>query len=71
MTLQWMTIRAALGQGYAMGLGFALGLAFGFALFSNGLSAAPLQDLQHTLYLATKDGRVTILLRGVDEARLL
>ncbi|HEV7910781.1 MAG TPA: peptidylprolyl isomerase, partial [Methylocella sp.] len=25
--------------------------------------AAPAQDLQHTLYLDTKDGRVTILLR--------
>src|ERR1700704_3798942 len=57
MTLQPMTIRAVLG------LGFALGLAFGFASFSNGLSAAPAQDLQHTLYLDTKDGRVTILLR--------
>ena len=34
-----------------------------FAPFSNGLSAAPAQDLQHTLYLDTKDGRVTILLR--------
>jgi peptidylprolyl isomerase len=41
--------------------GFALGLAFGFASFSN-VSAAP-ADLQHTLYLDTKDGRVTILLR--------
>ena len=57
MTLQRMTIRAVLG------LGFALGLAFGFAPFSNGLFAAPAQDLQHTLYLDTKDGRVTILLR--------
>ena len=57
MTLQRMTIRAVLG------LGFALGLAFGFAPFSNGLSAGPAQDLQHTLYLDTKDGRVTILLR--------
>src|ERR1700730_9366106 len=56
MTLQPMTIRAILG------LGFTLGLAFGFASFSNGLSAAPAQDLQHTLYLDTKDGRVTILL---------
>ena len=57
MTLQRMTIRAVLG------LGFALGLAFGFAPFSTGLSAAPAQDLQHTLYLDTKDGRVTIMLR--------
>src|SRR2546430_3691170 len=57
MTLQPMTIRTVLG------LGFAFGLAFGFASFSNGLSAAPLQDLQHTLYLDTKAGRVTILLR--------
>ncbi|MGH6829827.1 MAG: peptidylprolyl isomerase [Methylocella sp.] len=57
MTLQRMTIRAVLG------FGFALGLAFGFAPFSNGLSATPAQDPQHTLYLDTKDGRVTILLR--------
>ncbi|MGH6800909.1 MAG: peptidylprolyl isomerase [Methylocella sp.] len=57
MTLHRMKIRAALG------LGFAFGVAFGFAPFSNGLAAAPLQDLQHTLYLDTKDGRVTILLR--------
>ena len=57
MTLQPMTIRALLG------LGFTLGLAFGFASFSNGLSAAQAQDRQHTLYLDTKDGRVTILLR--------
>ena len=57
MTLQRMTI------GSVLGLGFALGLAFGIAPFSNGLSAAPAQDLQHTLYLDTKDGRVTILLR--------
>ena len=58
MTLQRMTIRAVLG------LGFALGLAFGFASFSNGLSAAQAQDRQPTLYLDTKDGRVTILLRS-------
>ena len=57
MTLHRMTIRAVLG------LGFALGLAFGCAQFSNGLAAAPAEDLQHTLYLDTKDGRVTILLR--------
>jgi cyclophilin family peptidyl-prolyl cis-trans isomerase len=57
MTFQRMTIRAVLG------LGIALGLSFGYGQFSNGLSAAPLQDLQHTLYLDTKDGRVTILLR--------
>jgi peptidylprolyl isomerase len=56
MTFQQMTIRAALG------LGFALGLAF-ISPLSNGPSAAPAQDLQHTLYLDTKDGRVTILLR--------
>jgi len=49
MTLQRMTIRAVVG------LGFALGLALGIAPFSNGLSAAPAQDLQHTLYLDTKD----------------
>jgi peptidylprolyl isomerase len=57
MTLRRMTIHAVLG------LGFALGLAFGFAAVSNGVSAIPAQDLQHTLYLDTKDGRVTILLR--------
>jgi peptidylprolyl isomerase len=57
MTFQRMTIRAVLG------LGIAVGLSFGYGQFSNGLSAAPLQDLQHTLYLDTKDGRVTIQLR--------
>jgi peptidylprolyl isomerase len=57
MMFQRMTIRAVLG------LGIAVGLSFGYGQFSNGLSAAPLQDLQHTLYLDTKDGRVTILLR--------
>jgi peptidylprolyl isomerase len=57
MTLQRMTMPAVIA------LGFALGLGFGFAPFSNGLSAAPAQDLQHTLYLDTKDGRVTIRLR--------
>jgi peptidylprolyl isomerase len=57
MTLQRMTIPAVIA------LGFALGLGFGFAPFSNGLSAAPAQDLQHTLYLDTKDGRVTIRLQ--------
>jgi peptidylprolyl isomerase len=53
MTFQRMTIC----------VGLALALAFGFARVSTGLSAAPAQDLQHTLYLDTKDGRVTILLR--------
>ncbi len=57
MTFQRMTIHAVLG------LGIAVGLSFGYGQFSNGLSAAPLQDLQHTLYLDTKDGRVTIQLR--------
>ena len=57
MTLQRTTIRTVLH------LCIALGLAFGFASFSHGLAAAPSQDLQHTLYLDTKDGRVTILLR--------
>ncbi len=55
MTLQRMTISVALG--------YALGMVSGFAPFSNGLFAAPAQDLQHTLYLDTKDGRVTIRLR--------
>ena len=58
MTFQRMTIRAVLG------LSIVVGLSFGYGQFSNGLSAAPLQDLQHTLYLDTKDGRVTILLRA-------
>jgi peptidylprolyl isomerase len=44
---------------------FCFGLAL--ATVSNALNAVPLaapsQDLQHTLYLDTKDGRVTILLR--------
>ncbi len=57
MTLQRMISRIVLG------FGFALGLAFELPPFSNGLSAAPAQDLQHMLYLDTKDGRVTILLR--------
>ncbi|MGQ0443901.1 MAG: peptidylprolyl isomerase, partial [Beijerinckiaceae bacterium] len=57
MTFHRMTIHAVLG------LGFALGLTLGLAPFSKGLAAAPAQDLQHTLYLDTKDGRVTILLR--------
>jgi peptidylprolyl isomerase len=57
MTLQRMTIRAVLG------LGFALGLGFSFAQMPHAVLAAPAQDLQHTLYLDTKDGRVTILLR--------
>ncbi|MGH6869174.1 MAG: peptidylprolyl isomerase, partial [Methylocella sp.] len=37
-------------------------LCLALATVSNALNAAP-QDLQHTLYLDTKDGRVTILLR--------
>ena len=57
MTLQRMTIRAGIA------LGFALGLGFEFVPFSSGLSAAPAQDLQHTIYLDTKDGRITIRLR--------
>ena len=40
-----------------------LGLGPRFARLPFAVSAAPAQDLQHTLYLDTKDGRVTILLR--------
>ena len=42
--------------------GLALGLAYG-ASISNAVSAAPAQDHQNTIYLDTKDGRITILLR--------
>ncbi|WP_036264659.1 peptidylprolyl isomerase [Methylocapsa aurea] len=38
-------------------------LALAFAIVSNVAAAAPAQDLQNTLYLDTKDGRITILLR--------
>jgi peptidylprolyl isomerase len=44
-------------------LGLALGLAFGSASISRAAPAAPAQDLQNTIYLDTKDGRITILLR--------
>jgi peptidylprolyl isomerase len=44
-------------------LGLALGLAFGGASISNAVSTAPAQDLQNTIYLDTKDGRITILMR--------
>ena len=40
---------------------FCLGLAF--SLVSTTLVAAPQQDLQNTIYLDTKDGRITIALR--------
>jgi peptidylprolyl isomerase len=43
--------------------GLALSLAFSCASISNANSAAPLQDPQNTIYLDTKDGRITILLR--------
>jgi peptidylprolyl isomerase len=56
-----------------IGAGLALGLAFGCAAFANAVSAAPAedtqkqdpqkQDLKNTIYLDTKDGRITILLR--------
>jgi peptidylprolyl isomerase len=56
-----------------IGVGLALGLAFGCAAFANAVSAAPAedvqkqdpqkQDLKNTIYLDTKDGRITILLR--------
>ena len=41
--------------------GLALGL--GLAMVSNAVPAAPAQDLQNTIYLDTKDGRITIVLR--------
>jgi peptidylprolyl isomerase len=41
----------------------SLTLGLGFAMFSSALPAAPAQDLQNTLYLDTKDGRITIVLR--------
>ncbi|HUB64636.1 MAG TPA: peptidylprolyl isomerase [Methylocella sp.] len=57
MTLQRMMIDIAL----VLALGW--GLASGGALVSNAVFAAPAQDLQNTLYLDTKNGRITILLR--------
>jgi peptidylprolyl isomerase len=44
-------------------LGLTLGLAFGGTSISHAASAAPAQNLENTIYLDTKDGRVTILLR--------
>lgn len=38
-------------------------LCLALATVSSALNAAPAKDFQHTLYLDTKDGRVTILLR--------
>lgn len=40
-----------------------LGLGLALAMLSSLAAAAPAQDPQNTLYLDTKDGRVTILLR--------
>ncbi len=40
-----------------------LGLGLALAVLSGLAAAAPAQDPQNTLYLDTKDGRVTILLR--------
>lgn len=42
--------------------GLTLGLALGASIL-NAVSAAPAQDLQNTIYLDTKDGRITISLR--------
>ena len=53
MTLYRMMICTSLG----------LALSFGCASLSRAVSAAPAQDLQNTIYLDTKDGRITILLR--------
>ena len=41
----------------------ALGLGLCGATISKAVFAAPVQDLQNTIYLDTKDGRITILLR--------
>jgi peptidylprolyl isomerase len=46
-----------------IGAGLAFALAFCGTSISNRVSAAPAQDLQNTIYLDTKDGRITILLR--------
>jgi len=46
-----------------IGASLAVTLAFGGAVLSLSVSAAPSQDLQNTLYLDTKDGRIAILLR--------
>lgn len=43
--------------------GLTLGLALSGASMLNAVSAAPAQDLQNTIYLDTKDGRITISLR--------
>jgi peptidylprolyl isomerase len=43
--------------------GLAFGLVYGGASISHAAPAAPEQDLQNTIYLDTKDGRITILLR--------
>lgn len=53
MTLCRMTIFACV----------SLGLALGGSLLAPAAPAAPAQDLQHTVYLDTKDGRITIKLR--------
>src|SRR5438270_7179008 len=46
-----------------LALSLSLSLAFSCASISNADSAAPLQDPQKTIYIDTKDGRITILLR--------
>jgi peptidylprolyl isomerase len=46
-----------------LALSLYLSLAFSCGSISNADSAAPLQDPQNTIYLDTKDGRITILLR--------
>jgi peptidylprolyl isomerase len=57
MTLYRMMICSSLA------LSLILGLAFGVAPISNAVSAAPAQNLENTIYLDTKDGRITIVLR--------
>jgi peptidylprolyl isomerase len=57
MTLYRMMISSGLT------LGLVLGLAFGGTSILRAKPAAPEQDLQNTIYLDTKDGRITILLR--------
>jgi peptidylprolyl isomerase len=42
----------------------SLGLALGGSFIPPAAPAAPAQDLKHTIYLDTKDGRITIKLRA-------
>lgn len=57
MRLQRMIISAGLA------FGLTLGLVLGDTTLSGAVLAEPAQDLKNTIYLDTKDGRITILLR--------